>query len=110
MLVLLASWRGQIFGGTLYKAAFGLEIGEGLSAESDQFIKTEFAGLILDKLDEFSANPLIFVSRADEQERQFTFILLGITVQRNARNRVLIDLKDVVISQLLFNARPGAFD
>src|SRR5205823_10585446 len=72
--------------------------------------EAQLAGLVFGKLDELASNALIFVCRADVQKGQLSPVLFGVGVQGNARNRVLIDLKNVIIRQLLLDAGSSAFD
>src|SRR5687767_15707700 len=44
------------------------------------------------------------------QTRDFTFALIRIGVQGDAGDRVLVDLENVVVAELLFDVRAGAFD
>src|SRR5450432_169611 len=109
LVIFFAACGRQVVGRALGKTALGLEISERLRREREQFAQVQFLRLVLDELNELASDALVFVRRADVQARQLAFFLFGVNVQRYARDRIFIDLKNKIISETFFDHRPRAF-
>src|SRR5205814_6093739 len=110
LVVFLAASRRQIVRRAFRKAALGLEISEGLRRERNEFVQAGFARFVFDELNEFAANALVLVRRIDVQKSQLPLAMLWIRVQGDAGDRVLINLEEIIIAQILLNAGAGALD
>src|SRR5271154_5732499 len=64
LLVFFAARGRQIVGRAFAEAAFGLKISERLGGEREQFGEVQFLRLVLDELDQFAPDALIFVRRS----------------------------------------------
>src|SRR5205814_1408739 len=100
LFVFFAAGGGQIVRVSFDKTSFGLEVGEGLGGEREQFGQAHFPRLGFNKLDQLSANPLVFVRRADVEAGQFALVVLRINVQSDTGDRVLVDLEDVEVADV----------
>src|ERR1039458_9105940 len=110
LIVFLPAGGRQVIGSALGKAAFALEIGEGLRGQREEFVETHITRLVLHVMDELAADALVFVRRADVEAGELALAVLHISVQGDASDRVLVDLKDVIIAELLLDGRAGALD
>ena len=73
-------------------------------------LEAHLARLVFDELDQLAADALVFVRRADVEAGQLALAVLGIDVQGDAGDRVLVDLEDVIVAELLLDGRAGALD
>jgi len=109
-IVALATGRGQVIGCGFLEAGLVLEPREGLGGQGEDLVEAEFAGAGLDVLDEFGADALIFVGGTDEEEGEFALFVFGIGVEGDAADGILVDLEQVIVADLTFDADPGTFD
>ena len=84
----------QIVGRTFAESAFGLKICECLRREREELGQVHLPRLVFDVLNQLPPNAAVFVQRIDVKERQLALFLLGINVQRHARDRIFINLKN----------------
>src|ERR1017187_8714362 len=110
LVVFLAAAGRQVIRCALGKATFALEIGEGLRGKRDQLMEAHVAGLVLHVLDELAPDALVFVGRADVEAGELALAVLHISVQGDTGDRVLVDLKYVIVAELFLDGRAGALD
>src|ERR1700722_4994477 len=101
LFVLLPPCRREIVRGAFQKPPFGLKIGKGLRRERQEFPKTQFTRPVFHELDQFAPNPLVLMRRAHIQTRQLRLVLLGIHVEGDAGEGILVDFEDEVIAEAL---------
>ena len=69
--------------------------------------KVHLARLVFHKLDQLPPDALVFKRRIDVKTRQFTLLLLGINMQGHARDRIFINLEQVIIAEAFLDDSPG---
>ena len=70
-----------------------------------ELVQAHLAGLVLDELDQLAADALVLVSRADVEAGQLALAVLGIGVQGDTGDWVLVNLEDVIVAELLLDGR-----
>src|ERR1039458_5602012 len=79
LVVFLPAGGRQVIGSALGKAAFALEIGEGLRGQREEFVETHITRLVLHVMDELAADALVFVRRADVEAGELALAVLHIS-------------------------------
>ena len=110
LIVFFAPRGRQVVRRTFGKTAFGLKVCERLGRERDEFVQADVARLVFDELDQLAADALVFVRRVDIQAGQLAFALFRIKMQRDAGDRVAVDLENVVVAKALLDDGARAFD
>jgi len=109
LLVFFTTGGRQVFRGSFDEAGFGLEVSEGLRGQDDQFLKSQLARFILDELNQFASDALVFVGGTDVEAGELAFAVFRVRMEGHAADRVFIDLKKVIVVELLFDAGAGSF-
>ena len=103
LLIARAAGGGEVVRGAFRESALGLEVGEGLRREGEQRVQSELAGARLDILDQLSSDPLVLVRGVDVEAGELALVALRVDVQRDASDRVAIDLEQEVVADPLLD-------
>jgi hypothetical protein len=109
-VVAFATAGREVVGSAFGKAAFGLEVGEGLGGEGEKLGDAGFAGFGFDELQQLASDPLVFVGGTDVEVGEFGLFLFGIKVEGDTGDGVAVDLVEIVIAELPLDFGAGAFD
>src|SRR5262245_53495485 len=103
LIVSLTARRRQHVWSPFDEAALGLKIRERLCRERQQLAQPQFSRSVFHELGELAADALVLMRGADVQGRQLSLLLLGIHMQGDAGDGILVNLEDEVVVKTLLN-------
>ena len=109
VVLLAAGWR-QVVRCAFSKAGLGLEIGESLSREGEEFVETQFAGFVLNELNHLASDALIFVGGIDVEAGEFRLGGIGDIVAREIAKRTGKETRCCVLGHLQRGGAPTTLD